>query len=83
VHEKKSTVAPAESAAPSYSAGQILIRMPRVQQKTGLGTTKIYELMQERSGAFPRPIKIGVASLWVEAEVEAWIADQIAARDAT
>jgi predicted DNA-binding transcriptional regulator AlpA len=33
-------------------------------------------------GEFPRPVKIGRASRFVTAEVDAWIASRMAARDA-
>lgn len=45
--------------------------------------THIYRLV--KAGKFPRPIKLGDAPnsrvSWVEAEVDAWIKERVAARD--
>ena len=45
---------------------------------TGIGRSKVYELIKESS--FPRPIKIGRNNYFSETEIQAWIADQKAAR---
>jgi prophage regulatory protein len=48
---------------------------------TGLGKTTVYAMVKE--GKFPQPIKIGMRFVaWPAHEIEAWIADLIAARDA-
>jgi len=36
-----------------------------------------------QSGEFPKPIKIGKSDGWIEAEVDAWIEQKMADRDAT
>ena len=47
-------------------------------QQTGLKKTKLYELQKE--GAFPMRIQITSNSVgWVEEEVNAWIAEKVAA----
>jgi prophage regulatory protein len=47
---------------------------------TGLSIPYIYELISK--GEFPKPIKLGErASGWISAEVAAWQARRIAARD--
>lgn len=56
-----------------------LIQRPEVERRTGLARTTIYELI--KAGRFPRPTKVGRASLWVEGEVEAWILERVAERD--
>jgi prophage regulatory protein len=48
-----------------------LLRKPGVAAKFPCGKTKLYELIKE--GKFPKPIKIGRASFWDEAEVDAAI----------
>jgi len=54
------------------------LRLPAVQAMTGLGRDSIYRLARE--GKFPKPIKISErASGWVEAEVEAFNEQRIAA----
>lgn len=60
-----------------------LWRMPRVEVKSGLKSSRIYEMVAE--GTFPRPVKLGPrarASAWVSTEVLAWIAERISERDA-
>ena len=57
-----------------------LISLREVLQLTSRGRTRIYADIQ--AGAFPAPVKDGASSRWVEAEVVAWIAQRIAARDA-
>jgi len=50
-----------------------------VSGKVGIAVPTIYELI--RKGEFPAPVKRGRSSLWVESEIDAWIAELIAARD--
>jgi prophage regulatory protein len=54
-----------------------IIRLPQVKEKVGLGTTAVYEKMKQ--GTFPKQIKIGRLSGWIESEIEEWIAEQIRA----
>ena len=61
----------------------ILERLPRVKARTGLSRSEIYRRCATNPPTFPRPVKLGEhASAWSSAEVDAWIADRIAARDA-
>jgi prophage regulatory protein len=57
------------------SMSQRLIRLPEVKALVGLGTTSIYDKIKK--GEFPRQVKLGRLSGWVEAEVEGWISQQI------
>lgn len=52
-----------------------IIRLPQVKDMVGLGTTAIYDKM--KNGDFPKQIKLGRLSGWVESEVQAWIRAQI------
>lgn len=53
-----------------------LIRLWRVREITGLSRTYIYDL--QRKGLFPRGVKLGGAvSVWVYAEVIAWVKGRI------
>lgn len=54
---------------------QRFIRFPELQKMVGLGRTKIYDKI--KAGTFPRPVKLGRASTWVESEIQAWIQQQI------
>lgn len=59
-----------------------LIRMKKVLEMTGLGKTSVYDLLN--AGNFPKSVPISERSVaWVEAEVQQWIDDRIAARDAS
>lgn len=59
---------------------QRLLRLPQVIERTGLQRSSLYDLI--RSNRFPQPVKLARLSAWPEAEVAAWIAARIAARDA-
>ena len=52
-----------------------IIRLPKVKEMVGLGTTAIYEKMKH--GDFPKQIKLGRLSGWVESEIQDWISRQI------
>jgi prophage regulatory protein len=57
-----------------------LIRRPETQSRTGLTTSRLYELMAK--GEFPRPVRIGTRAVaWNVEEVDRWIADRLAARE--
>jgi prophage regulatory protein len=59
----------------SSAVSKRLLRLPGVKDKTGLKRSPIYELMKR--GEFPKCIKIGRSSFWVEAELDAWIERRI------
>lgn len=57
-----------------------LIRLPQLEDMTGLGRSSVYKLMSE--GKFPKKVTlIGRASAWVESEVVEWIEARVAERD--
>jgi prophage regulatory protein len=54
---------------------ETLLKLPEVIRRTTMCKTKIYTL-----AGFPKPIKVGgQSSAWIESEVDAWIAQTIAA----
>lgn len=55
----------------------VLIRQRRVTEKTGLGKSTIYNLMERN--LFPKSIKLagGKAVAWVESEIDEWITQQV------
>lgn len=57
-----------------------LIGLREVIRTTGHGKSKIYD--GAKAGDFPRPVKSGARSLWVEAEIQEWLTARIAERDA-
>ena len=54
-----------------------LIRLPELTQRLGIGKTKLYALI--KSGEFPKPVKLGKASLWSSDKVSKWIDEQVGA----
>ena len=66
---------------PPPSAHPALLRLPQVKASTGLSRSELYRRIA--IGAFPAPVKIGErASAWSSVEIELWIAERIAQRDA-
>ena len=56
-------------------------RLPAVVARTGLSRSSVYAYMA--NGAFPRPIKLSARSVgFLSHEVDAWIAERAAFRDA-
>ena len=53
-----------------------ILRLPGVKARTGLSRSTIY--LQMSRGEFPRAIRLGENAVgWLEAEVEAWLADRV------
>ena len=66
---------PAKKPATSRPEGVIaeLANIATVIRRTTLSRPTIYRLI--RSGAFPRPVKIGLQRVaWLEADLQAWFA---------
>ena len=58
-----------------------LLRFAEVTRRTGLSRPRIYSLIA--AGRFPRQVPLGPCSVaFVEEEIDRWIAQRIAARDA-
>ena len=53
-----------------------LLRIGRVEQRTGCKKSKIYRMMGE--GRFPEPLKLDGCSLWPASEIDSWINQQMA-----
>lgn len=57
-----------------------ILRLPEVQERTGLSRSFIYNHMEV--GSFPKPIPLSERSVgWLESDVEAWIDARVAKRD--
>ena len=52
------------------------VDMAFITQLTGLTDKWFYKLIKD--GEFPKPIKLGRSSRWLESEVEAWLQERIA-----
>ena len=59
--------------------GQVrFLRLPEVLARTGLSRSTIYVRLEQ--GRFPRPVSLGSRAVgWVEAEVDEWMRERIAA----
>lgn len=56
----------------------VLLRLPEVQARIGLGKSMIYALMAR--GEFPACVKIGPrVTAWLESDVDAWVLARVAA----
>ena len=63
----------------NMQAPQVFLRRNSVEKKTGLSRSRIYALMA--TGDFPTTIHLSVMTVvWIEAEVEEWMARHIASR---
>jgi prophage regulatory protein len=57
----------------------VILRLPEVRKRIGLGRSSIYQLV--RQGRFPRPVHLSSRTVgWIESEVEQWIAERAAKR---
>lgn len=52
-----------------------LVDMIFITEFTGLSNKWFYKLIQE--GEFPRPIKLGRSSRWLQSEIEKWVQQRI------
>lgn len=52
------------------------VDMAFITRLTGLTDKWFYKLIKD--GEFPKPIKLGRSSRWLQSEVEAWLQDRIA-----
>ena len=55
-----------------------IIRMPKVREITGLGTTAIYDRIKD--GSFPQKINLGSRAIgFLESDIQLWISERIEA----
>ena len=68
-----------KSVIESPARGQVrFLRLPEVLARTGLSRSTIYVRLDQ--GRFPRPVSLGGRAVgWIEAEVDEWIRERIAA----
>jgi len=58
-----------------------IIKRREVEGRTGLPRSTMYDRIKR--GDFPAPVPLGARSVgWLEHEVDAWLADRIAERNA-
>ena len=56
----------------------VFLRLPEVVERVMLKKSRIYKHMKARE--FPEPAKLGGMSVWVEHEIDAWVAARLTAR---
>lgn len=67
--------------AANLPADERLMRCPEVVNRVGLSRSAIYARV--KAGTFPAPVSTGGNSVaWVASEIDQWISERIAARDA-
>ena len=55
---------------------KIVLRLPTVRQRTGLGRSTIYSRIA--LGKFPRPIRLSERCVgWLENDIEAWLSERM------
>lgn len=59
----------------SYLANDKMVDMAFITSFTGLTDKWFYKLIKD--GEFPKPIKLGRSSRWMQSEVEAWVQNRI------
>ncbi|MEI7431739.1 MAG: AlpA family phage regulatory protein [Betaproteobacteria bacterium] len=65
-------------AAPEFRVINLPIkglRLPQLKTKVQMSRAWIYEQVRQRK--FPAPAKLGSASVWIESEIDQWLAEQI------
>ncbi len=51
------------------------LTLKEVLDRVGISRSLVYELVS--SGAFPTQVKVGTRTVWVAAELDAWMADRM------
>ncbi|MFT3806706.1 helix-turn-helix transcriptional regulator [Arenimonas sp.] len=65
------------STLPQPPTRHSILRLPDVKARTGLSRSTIYLRVAQKT--FPTPINLGGRAVgWLEAEIEDWLAQQIA-----
>lgn len=65
-------------AMTSLGVGPKMLSLKQVCDKAGIGRSTIYNRI--RAGTFPEQAKLGERSLWSEAEIDQWLAEQLTKR---
>ncbi len=62
-----------------FTAGDSILRLPRLIERTGLSRSTIYALQIHNK--FPKAVLLGGRAVgWLDAEVSAWLEERAAAR---
>ena len=70
-----------QHALATVASRRRVLRLPEVEAVTGLKHSAIYEAIA--AGTFPAPIALTASARgWIETEIDAWLDQRIAKRDA-
>lgn len=59
-----------------------VLSFPDLKEKKGIAWTRQHVWRQINAGRFPKPVKLGEATVaWVEDEIDAWLDQRIAERN--
>lgn len=76
---KRSTTTTDQPRSEKTSVPTRILRLPDVQDRTGLSRTTIYRWRAE--GRFPQAVPLGTRNVgWIESELEAWVRERMAER---
>jgi len=64
-------LANADVVAPGDPVGRLL-KIKDICRDLSLSRATVYRLMKDPENPFPQPVKIGMASRWLECEIIAW-----------
>ena len=60
-----------------------ILRFPELKDFKGIGYSRMHIDRLEKRGTFPRRVHLGPAMVgWIESEIEDWLAERVAERDA-
>jgi prophage regulatory protein len=51
------------------------LRFPQVKARVGFSHSWVYEKIAQ--GLFPKPLKVGRSSVWLESEITKWLAERV------
>jgi len=54
----------------------VILRLPKVKERTGLSRSSIY--LKISQGSFPKPVSLGARAVgWISSEIDEWLNQQI------
>jgi prophage regulatory protein len=57
-----------------------ILRRRQLEARLGIGRSTVYDWLRS-DPSFPRPVRIGARAVgWIESEINAWLAERMAAR---
>jgi prophage regulatory protein len=66
------------SSNPHQDSLPLLWAMPRLISHLQISRSQIYQLIQD--GEFPKPLKLGRSSRWIQSDIKKWIEHQVSIR---